>query len=231
VGGALTANELHFDGKREDKIFAPGYGEFSTGDPKGDLELASLAVPTDARPGPLPAELTALSGAVRATFDRVAADDWGGAATATRRLRQAWDGYRSGDVPDQLVRQMQRDVDTLAGAVAARTPAEAHAAALRVAQNDLDLRLQHRPVAEIDLDRLRLWARQLEVDTAAGDAGDVAGDVTTMEWTRDRVRHTLDQATAARLDDQLRQLRAAADGGDLPAAAKAAPALVKTLAT
>jgi hypothetical protein len=230
VGGALTANELHFDGKREDKVFAPGYGEFSTGDPKGDLELASLAVPTDARPGPLPAELAALSGAIRATFDRVGADDWSGAATATRRLRQAWDAYRSGGVPEQLVRQMQRDVDTLAGAVAARTPAEAHAAALRVAQNDLDLRLQHRPAAEIDLDRLRLWARQLQVDTAAGDPGAVAGDVTTMEWTRDRVRHTLDQATAARLDDQLRQLRAAAGNRDLPAAAKAAPALLKTLA-
>jgi hypothetical protein len=43
--------------------------EFSTGDPTGDLELASLAVPTDARPGPVPAKLTALSEAVRAAFD------------------------------------------------------------------------------------------------------------------------------------------------------------------
>jgi hypothetical protein len=230
VSGALTANELHFDGKREDKIFAPGYGEFSTGDPTGDLELASLAVPTDARPGPLPAELGALSDAVRAAFDKVGGNDWVGATTATRRLLKAWEAYRSGGVPDQLDRQMQRDVDTLATKVAARTAAEARAAALRVAQNDLDLQLQHRPVVEIDLDRLRLWARQLRVDTAAGDAGAVAGDVTTMEWIRDRVRHTLDQATATRLDDQLRRLRAAADGRDLPAAAEAAPAVLVTLA-
>jgi len=230
VSGALTASELHFDGKREDKVFAPGYGEFSTGDPKGDLELASLAVPTDARPGPLPAKLTALSSAVRAAFDRVGGNDWSGAATATRRLRQAWDAYRSDGVPDQLVTQMRRDIDTLAGAVAARGPTEARAAALRVAQNDLDLQLRHRPVVEIDLARLRLWARQLQVDTAANDPGAVAGDVTTMEWIRDRVRYTLDQATAARVDEQLRDLRAAADNHDVPAAAKAAPALLKTLA-
>jgi hypothetical protein len=230
VGGALTASELHFDGKREDKVFAPGYGEFSTGDPRGDLELAALAVPTDARPGPVPAELAALSGAVRGAFDRVGGDDWSGAATATRRLRRAWDTYRTGGVPDQLAAQMARDIDTLTRAVAARTPTGAHAAALRVAQDDLDLRLQHRPVVEIDLDRLRLWARQLQVDAAARDPGAIAGDVTTMEWIRDRVRHTLDQAAAARLDDQLRGVRDAADGHDLPAVAKAAPALLETLA-
>jgi hypothetical protein len=145
-------------------------------------------------------------------------------------LRRAWDAYRSDGVPDQLVTQMSRDIDMLAGTVAARRPTQAHAAALRVAQNDLDLQLQHRPVVEIDLARLRLWARQLQVDAAAGDGGAVAGDVTTMEWIRDRVRHTLDRPTAARLDHQLRDLRAAADGRDVPAAARAAPALLQTLA-
>jgi hypothetical protein len=34
VSGAFTASELHMDGNREDKIFAPGYGEFSTGNPR-----------------------------------------------------------------------------------------------------------------------------------------------------------------------------------------------------
>jgi hypothetical protein len=62
------------------------------------------------------------------------------------------------------------------------------------------------------------------------DRGAVAGDVTTMEWILDGVRHTLDQPTAARLDAQLRDLRAAADGEDVPAAANAAPALLQTLA-
>jgi hypothetical protein len=230
VDGALTVSELHFDGKREDKVFAPGYGEFSTGSPDGDLEIATLAVPTDARPGPPPAQLAALSAAARAAFDAVGADDWGRASTATRALRRAWDAYQALGVPDQLARQMRRDLGTLAAEVAARRPAAAHDAALRVAQNDLDLRLRYQPVARVDRERLRLWARQLRVDAAAGDAGAVAGDVTSLEWTRDRVRHALGQATAARLDGQLRTLRGAADRKDLTAAAGGAGAVLATLA-
>jgi hypothetical protein len=229
--GALVVSELHTDGTREDKIFAPGYGEFSTGNPAGDLEQASLAVPTDTRPEPPPAQLTALSAAVRRAFDTAGGNDWRGAATATASLRKAWDAYRSGDVPKLLVRQMDRDLDVLDRAVAARNPAAAHQAALRVAQNDLDPQLRYQPLAGIDLARLRLWARQVQVDAADSNPGAVAGDVATLELIRDRVRHSLDKATAARLDTALHELRAAADGKDLTAAARTAPALLKTLAT
>jgi len=231
VSGALTASELHMDGKREDKIFAPGYGEFSTGSANGDLEQASLAVPTDARSGPLPAQLTTLSTTVRKAFDAIGRNDWTGASAAGTALKTAWDAYRSGDVPELLEKQMSRDLDTLAEAVAARNPEEAHQAALRVAQNDLDLRLRHQPVVKIDLARLDLWARQLLVDIAADNPGAVAGDVTTLELIRDRVRHTVDPAIAARLDAQLRDLRGAANSKDVAAAAKATPALLATLAT
>jgi hypothetical protein len=230
VNGAFTASELHMDGQREDKVFAPGYGEFSTGNPKGDLEQASLAVPTDTRPGPPPAQLTALSTAVRDTVEQAGRNHWTGAAAASRSLREAWDAYRSGGMPDLLEKQMTRDIDALDRAVAARRPAAAHQAALRVAQNELDLRLRHQPVVRTDLARLHLWARQLRVDAADHDPGAVAGDVTTLEWTRDRVRHTLDQAAAARLDGQLRDLRAAADKRDVAAVAEATPALLKTVA-
>jgi hypothetical protein len=85
-------------------------------------------------------------------------------------------------------------------------------------------------VVRTDLARLHLWARQLRVDAADHDPGAVAGDVTTLEWTRDRVRHTLDQAAAARLDGQLRDLQAAADKRDVAAVAEATPALLKTVA-
>jgi hypothetical protein len=230
VDGAFTASELHMDGKREDKIFAPGYGEFSTGNPKGDLEQASLAVPTDSRPGPLPAELDALSAAVREAFEQAGRNQWAGAAAAGRSLQTAWDAYRSGGMPELLEQQMTRDIDALERAVAARRPAAAHQAALRVAQNELDLRLRHQPVVKVDLARLRLWARQLQVDAADQDPGAVAGDVTTLEWTRDRVRHTLDPAAAGVLDGQLRDLRAAADRKDVAAVAQATPALLSTVA-
>jgi hypothetical protein len=231
VSGALIVSELHTDGTREDKIFAPGYGEFSTGDPTGDLEQASLAVPTDMQQEPPPAGLTALHTAVRTAFDRVGSNDWSGAAAADASLRKTWDAYRATGVPAILDKQMTRDIETLDAAVAARKPTEAHAAVLRVAQNDLDLDLRHRPVVKVDLARLRLWTRQVQVDAAANDAGAVAGDVATLELVRDRVRHTLDQATAARLDAQLRDLHAAAGRKDTADAAKATPALLATLAT
>jgi hypothetical protein len=226
VRGALVVSELHTDGTREDKVFAPGYGEFSTGDAQGDLEAVSLAVPTDARPGPPPAQLTALSAAVRKVFDVAGRNDWAGAVAAGKALRRAWAAYRSGDVPPLLERQMSRDVDLLTRVVAAGAPARAHRAALRVAQDDLDLRLRYRPVAEVDLARLDLWGRQLLVDDAAKDPGAVAGDATTLQLIWQRGRHAADPATAARVEAGLRDLRAAADRRDLAAAARGVPALL-----
>ena len=229
IHGALVVSELHTDGTAEDKIFGPGYGEFSTGSPTGDLEQASLALPTDARPGPPPAQLTTLSTSVRDAFDTAGANDWAGAAPASRSLQKAWDAYQS-NVPELLQKQMSRDIDALARAVAARNPQAAHQAALRVAQNDLDLRLRYQPVVKTDLVRLRLWARQLLVDAADRNPGAVVGDVATLELIRDRVRHTLHPATATRLDTQLRDLGDAADNKDFAATAKATPALLATLA-
>lgn len=230
VRGALVVSELHTDGTREDKVFAPGYGEFSTGDAQGDLEAVSLAVPTDARPGPPPAQLTALSAAVRKVFDLAGRNDWAGAVAAGEALRRAWAAYRSGDVPPLLERQMGRDVDLLTPSAAARAPARAHRAALRVAQDDLDLRLRYRPVAEVDLARLDLWGRQLLVDAAAKDPGAVAGDATTLQLIWQRVRHAADPATAAGVEARLRDLRAAADRRDLAAAARGVPALLAAVA-
>ena len=89
ISGAIEVMELHMDGTREGKIFAPGYGEFSTGTPGGDLEAVSLASPNDRRQGPAPAEFGALSGAAAGVFDAVAAAD-------AERAKQAGDGARSG---------------------------------------------------------------------------------------------------------------------------------------
>ena len=54
--GALLISELHMDGTREDKTFAPGYGEFHTSG-GGDVEALALAVPTDRASGPVPAPI------------------------------------------------------------------------------------------------------------------------------------------------------------------------------
>ncbi|MGI0036675.1 MAG: hypothetical protein ACRD98_12495 [Nitrososphaera sp.] len=44
VYGAILSKELHMDGFTEDKYFAPGYGEFSTGTEEGDLEAIALVI-------------------------------------------------------------------------------------------------------------------------------------------------------------------------------------------
>src|SRR5262245_12414699 len=90
IDGAIEVTELHMDGTPEGRIFAPGYGEFSTGSPNSDLEAVALASPTDARPGPAPAEFAALTTAVSAAFEAAAADDAERAKQAGATLGQAW---------------------------------------------------------------------------------------------------------------------------------------------
>jgi hypothetical protein len=132
---------------------------------------------------------------------------------------------------DQMSRALGAPAgDGLTGAVDARNVAEARKAPLNVGQASLDLQLQYRPLAEIDLARLDLWARRLLVDAAGDDLGAVVGDVATLEWIWDRVAHVVAAPDAERIETQLDDLRTAADGEDLAAAADAATALRDSLA-
>ncbi|MGI5408116.1 hypothetical protein ACQEV9_15100 [Streptomyces chartreusis] len=225
VKGAITVHELHLDGSTEDKTFAPGYGEFFTGNDGGDLEAVSLAAPTDTRQGPLPTELRNLDRAARAVQDgEVTAADLGA-------VRDAWTAYRDSDaVPKLLATQMTRDLDSLDEAVTAKDGQETLAAALRVAQNTSDLRLRYEPVRTVDLDRFALWARQLGIDASAGDEGAVAGDVTSLELVWERLKDDTGGAVAAAVTSDLNAARAAADRKDLAKAEALAPGLAEHLA-
>lgn len=219
VEGATTVRELHMDGSTEEKVFAPGYGEFSTGTNGGDLEAVSLAVPTDAKPGPMPARLAALDRAVVGAHESPRTD-------MVREVRSAWDAYRASDaVPDLLERQMERDLVALEKA---GNREQAQGPALRVAQNVTDLRLRYEPVPTVDLDRLALWTRQLTIDAKAGNEGAVAGDVTGLEIVWERVRHEVKDA--ASVDTELRKLRAAADGKDTAETWRLAPEFAQHIA-
>lgn len=219
VEGATTVRELHMDGSTEEKVFAPGYGEFSTGTNGGDLEAVSLAVPTDAKPGPMPARLAALDRAVVGAHESPRTD-------MVREVRSAWDAYRASDaVPDLLERQMERDLVALEKA---GDREQAQGPALRVAQNVTDLRLRYEPVPTVDLDRLALWTRQLTIDAKAGNEGAVAGDVTGLEIVWERVRHEVKDA--ASVDTELRKLRAAADGKDTAETWRLAPEFAQHIA-
>jgi hypothetical protein len=224
VDGALVISELHMDGATEDKTFAPGYGEFSAGG-GGDLEAVALAVPVDAVGGAPPAELGALADGARASFDAAGSGRWAAAATSANALGAAWKRAGGSDLPNLLAEQITAALDVLSKAVGDRDPARARQAALRVEQAALDVELRHRDPAAVDLDRLDLWARQLQVDAAAGDGGGVAGDVATLQVIWDRAGHSVAPAVAERVEAALGSLRRAAGTKDLGAVAAALSSL------
>jgi hypothetical protein len=119
--------------------------------------------------------------------------------------------------------QMKRDIGELTTAMDVRDWAGAQSAALRIAQNELDLRLLYHRVIDVDLARMALWADQLPVDVAGDDAGAVLGDVAALERIWERTRHGAEQAGP--VDTALKDLRQASDAEDLPAVDRAAAAL------
>ena len=230
VNGAIVVEELHMDTTREDKIFAPGYGEFSTGS-GGDLEAVALAVPTDALPGPTPVELETLSSRATSVFDAAQTGDWSAASAAVNDMTAAWAAFQAGGVPPMLDTQMDGALTALEAAVIATQPAAARQAAIDVARASLDLQLRHRPRAEIDVALIDLWVRQIIVDAEADDLAGVLGDIATLKWIRDRIAQDVPYEPDLKLvDARLGDIRAAARARDLPAAAAAAARLRETLA-
>ena len=228
VDGGLVVEELHMDKSKEGKTFAPGYGEFYTAG-GGDVEALALAVPTDALSGSLPAELDTLSGGALDVFDAAGSEDWNTASAAVEEMNAAWENYKVGEVPKKIEPRVTDALATLTEAVDARDAVQASQAAIDAAQWSLDLRLQYRPQAEIDLARFDLWAAQLSVDAAAGDTSAVNGDVFTLDYIRDRIQNILGSADAARLNTGFLDVQVAAGEGDLTAASDAAERLRNTL--
>jgi hypothetical protein len=231
VRGAMVARELHDDGTFSDKVFAPGYGEFFTGD-RNEVEALALAVPTDALDGPLPAELKTLARAASGVLRSTRAGNWRSASTGLRTEVGAWEAYRGNPVPTRLESEMNRALRELRTGIGKRDRTRAGSAAIDVGQSALDLQLRYRKPAEVDLDRFQLWADQALVDAAAGDVGGVRGDVTTMEWIRDRLAADLKAADLTAIDAHLTGLResVADDNEDLSAATAEASQLRHPLA-
>lgn len=229
IAGAIVTDELHMDGTREDKTFAPGYGEFSTGS-GANLEAIALAVPTDALSGAPPAELNTLSAGAGSVFDAAGANDWPGASSTLGNMTAAWNAYRTGNVPPMLAAQMTTALTALTGGVNARNAAAARQGAIDVARATLDFRLRYRPPTEIDRARFDLWAAQILVDAAANNPAGVRGDVTTLEYVRNRFAHTLTSSVLAQVDAILLGLRTAANASNMSAAADAATRLRTALA-
>jgi hypothetical protein len=214
IAGGLVAHELHADGSTEDKIFAPGYGEFLTGG-GGDVEALALAVTTDALAEPLPADLLTLSGGALRIFDAAGTGGWAAAKTEVTRIQAAWTAYSVGDVPKPVTPLLTQAVKRLADAVGARSAARSRKAAIEVARLAFDLQLRYRPTTEIDLARSDLWAAQILVDAASDDTAGVNADVFALDYIRDRYVHSLEVPAAARLNTLLGEMQAAVIDDDL----------------
>jgi hypothetical protein len=221
ISGAIKVTELHMDNTTEEKTFAPGYGEFSTGSPGGDLEAVSLATPTDRRQGAAPAEFPSLSKAVDGVYEASGAEDTDRLKQAAAGLNTAWEAARAKGIPPQMESQMRTDIEALNGATGDWEALRS--AALRISQNELDLRLLYEPIIDVDLARLRLWARQLPIDVAADDSGLVLADVAALDRVWERTNHGVQDPGA--VDAAIETLRQATDADDLSAVDVAATAL------
>jgi hypothetical protein len=224
VGDVAIVQELLMDGTVEEKVFAPGYGEFRA-QAKDELVTVALAVPVDAAAGAPPAALVTLTDGAQATAAAAGGGRWAAASARAHAMAAAWRRAGAADAPPLLVEELQGALVGLSRAVGGRQAGRVGQAAFQVEQAALDLQLRHRAPDQVDLDRLDLWARRLQADAAAKDRGAVAGDVATLQVLWDRAGHRVAPASAKRVTAALAALRKAADGEDLQAAADAAAAV------
>jgi hypothetical protein len=227
IEGAMVGEELHMEGDLEDKTFAPGYGEFFSGyQAKNNFEANVLTVPADALDEPTPLELQAIQTGADRSFVAARAGNWRAAAAAMIELETARLGLWPHNLPELLGRQLDDALAVLSNHIHAERGRRAAGAALTVASAGLDLALRYRPPAEIDLARFELRTRHLMLDAATRESDAVSGDVTTLEWIRDRL--ALEGSQARAVSAQLRYLEAAAEAGEFDAVGRAAVRLRDT---
>jgi hypothetical protein len=159
--------------------------------------------------------------AVDGVYEAAAAEDADRLKQVPRALNDAWEAARAKGIPPQMESQMGTDIEALNGATGDWEALQS--AALRISQNELDLRLLYEPIIDVDMARLRLWARQLPIDVAAGDSALVLANVAALDRVWERTRHGADPA--APVDAALQDLRTAADADDLAAVDRSVGAL------
>ena len=218
VSGAMIASELHSDGTSEDKIFAPGYGEFRTAG-GGDLEALAEAVPADAEQGPMPTGLASMAAMAGGVLEAARLNEWKGASVSVGHMNAAWTSLQDQPQPPMIAARLAGSLDALSTAVADHSAPRAEQGSLDLSQSVLDLQLRYRPAAEIDAARFYLWTQQVRVHAAARDLNGVTGDVAVLEWIRDRFIQTLQPSARAEINARLAALRSAATARNLPAVA------------
>lgn len=225
VDGAIRVQEHLLEGTAEQKLFAPGYGEFHVEAANETLDVA-VAVPTDLRDQAAPAALAELLAAARAGFEAAAAGDWSLVAAAHATAGDAWAQVGPDTIPTLLQTQMSDALDALGSAVGEEDGAATLRGCVAVGLAAVDVGLLF-PGLAADLERLELWTRQAVAD--ASDTAAVLGDVAVLETIWSRAGHTVEPATADRIVATLAELRTAADSEDLEAVLAAGRSLIDAL--
>ncbi len=153
-------------------MLRPSYGEFFFAvEAEQEVVNLALAVPTDAATGAVPEELTTLSSGVDDISAAVATEDWETVSATLGTMTTSWKTYQAGDVPPLLEVQMNDALIVLATTVDSQDAPAISQAAFDVGHATHDARLQFRPPADVDQDRLELWRRtpNWSTETAAAD--------------------------------------------------------------
>ncbi len=230
IAGAVLVEEMAMDGATEDKIFAPGYGEF-TARVLSENELVNVAigVPIDAVMGGASTEVDLLATASRDIFQAAGAADWKAVAASLNSMTTVWSSYRDTGVPPLTADGFDAALAALQLAADTGEAADTQQAATDLAFVVTDLRLRHEPPAAADAERMDILARQVQLDAAAEEQGVIAGDATLLEALWTRISHTIEGPGATSIDGLLTDLRAAAESADDAAAAEIAGALRQAL--
>lgn len=188
VPGAILVQERLMDGTLEDKVFAPGYGEFSASVPSADeLVTVAVAIPTDENPGRTPAALDKLSDTAGQLFDEGALRSWTRLESLTSNAQQALAAVSAGGVPPLLDDQAADVLEALTSAVAARSRGDLRQAALELELAALDLEMQYTDPQDVDEDRIEVWQLQRELHRAAGDSAAARSDRVILMAIKDRL--------------------------------------------
>jgi hypothetical protein len=227
VKGAMIGTELHLDGAKSDKTFAPGYGEFFTKD-GADIEALATSVKADRAGGREPVALANLVTGTWGVTESARLEDWEAVDSTLDRIKDKWAELKKSPQPVRVRQALDGAMGRLSAAVAKKDVGATTKATVDVAQSAVDLTLRYRPVPFVDVERFHLHAQRLRVAAAADDAPGVNLEVATLEWLRERLTGTLSGPELARVDDQLALLRSVAASGDLPQTGDVAARLAAT---
>ena len=190
VAGAILVQERLLDGTLEDKVFAPGYGEFQASVPSADeLVNVAVAVPIDRVDGPGRHALEQLSQSTRNLFQQARTGNWSRLTALSGDVHRFWDATSAIGVPPLLATQITDILDVLDAALVAHDRTGLRQAAIELELASLDVELQYEGVADVDGDRLEVWNLQRKLHRSIGDSVGAASDRVIIAAIRDRSAH------------------------------------------